>query len=450
MRIRSSMLALLLLGTIAIGAAQTTTRPATAPRPSADALARKQFAAALEEYRAQPGNAELRDKVISLARTLKSAPAIPEDARNFFTQGMAQIQGAATADDINAAAKLFGQAAQAAPWYVEAYRAAGAAYDKLGDYEKEKEWLRLYVKAAGNEADMQEGQSLLKEAESKQVQAEFDHALAEIKRNPSDVTLRQRLVRQAASYEPPLAVPEEAERYMARGKVAFEDAKDQGEFKEAVSQFQRARDAAPWYGPIYYSLGVAQSTAGEYQAAKDNLSVYLAWVLDPSQTKAAKDLIYQIEYRQEKVQAEDAKKQVEVESERRKLQAKRALLAGLNGNWSCKQGCSSGTVRLSQGTFSASLNTGWTLNGTLNEFSLEGIATQPGFYHSQSTCQIASSNHNFSGTVSEDGKSITIRTEENSYLMHWNKTGGLFSVTKCTDQSVSHVDAVMIVLSRAD
>ena len=446
MRLRSSVLALLLIGTIAIGAAQT--RPATASRPSADALARKQFAAAFEEYRAQPGNVELRDKVIGLARTLKTAPAIPEDARDFFGQGMVQIQKSDAAEDIKAAAKLFEQAAQAAPWYAEAYRAAGAACDKLGDYEKEKEWLRVYVTAARDEAGIEEGKSLIKEAESKQVQAEFDQAVAAVKQDPSDVKLRQRLVRRAASYNPPLAVPEGADRYMARGKVAFEDAKEPAEFKDAVLEFQRARDAAPWYGPIYYSLGVAQSTAGDYKAAKDNLSVYLAWALDPAQTKAAKDLIYQIEYRQEKAQAEDARVQAAAEAERRKLQAKKALIAGLNGNWTCKQGCGGvATVGLSEGNFSLSFGQ-WSLKGTFNEFAVEGIATQPGMYQAETTCQIPGANHNFSGTVSEDGKTITIHTEVSGFVGHWVKPAGLFAVKKCSNVELSSVEPFMITIVR--
>jgi tetratricopeptide (TPR) repeat protein len=447
----SSILALLLLGTIVIATAQAPRKPAaTAPRPSADVLARRQFAAALEEYRAQPGSSELRDKVIRLAKGLKSAPAIPEEASKSLADGMAKIQSAATPENLKAAAKLFEQAAQAAPWYSEAYYNLGGVYDKLGDYDKEKEWLRIYVTTLRDEASVKAGQDLIKEADTKQVQEVFEQAVAAIKRNPSDLAARQRLVHQAASFNPPLPVPEEAERYMARGKVAFEDAKEQADFKDAVLQFQRARDAAPWYGPIYYSLGVAQSTAGDYNAAKQNLSVYLAWALDPGQTKAAKELIYQIDYRQEKAQAEDTRRQADADAERRKLQAKRALLAGLNGQWSCRQGCNgAATIRLSQGNFNLSVNN-WTMSGALNEFAVEGIATQAGFYHSQSTCQVPGSNHNFTATISEDGKTITVHTEENNYIMHWNTTGGLFPRTTCTDYSVSHVDPVMIILSRAN
>ena len=106
MRARPDILALLLLSTIGIGIAQTK-EPAVAPQPPADALARKQFAVAVEEYRAQPTSIELRDNVIRLARTSKTPPEIPEDARNFFAQGMAQIQRAQSADEIKAAAKQF-------------------------------------------------------------------------------------------------------------------------------------------------------------------------------------------------------------------------------------------------------------------------------------------------------------------------------------------------------
>ena len=447
MRTRASILALFLLGMIAISAAQTT-RPAATSRQSADVAARKQLAALLEEFREQPGDTDLRDKIIRLARSMKAAPAIPQEARDYFAQGMAQFGKAANAEDFRGAAKQFELAAQAAPWYAEAYYNLGAAYAKAGDYEKEKQALRVYMTAVRDESSVQAAQDLIKEADYKQAQAEFEQALASLKKDPSNSALRGKIVRQAASFNPPLTVPEEADRYMARGKVAFEDAKEPAEFKDAVREFQRARDAAPWYGPIYYSLGVAQSTAGEYKAAKENLSIYLNWALDPNQTKAAKDLIYQIDYRQEKAQAEQAKKDAEAEAERKKLQAKQALLAGLNGNWTCKQGCGgTATVQLSQGTFS--LNFGqWTLKGTLNEFAVEGVATQPGFYQTETTCQIPSSTHNFSGTVSEDGKTITIRTEGNNYVGHWFKPAGLFAVKSCTDIVLTSVEPIMIVISR--
>ncbi|MGA2990355.1 MAG: tetratricopeptide repeat protein [Candidatus Korobacteraceae bacterium] len=452
MRTKSSILALLLIGAIGIGAAQTK-GSAAGPRPSAEVLAHRQFEAALREYRAaQPASTELRDKVIRLARGLKTAPPIPDEASNSFDQAMAQMQNIAKPDDLKAAAKLFEKAAQAAPWYGEAYRSLGYVCDKLGDYDREKEWLLLYISTLRDEASRTAGRNLLQEAESRKAQAEFDRAMAAVKRNPSDFAARQRLVKLVASYNPPLPVPEEVDRYMARGKAAFEDAKEAGDYKDAVLQFQRARDAAPWYGPVYYSLGVALGNTGDYKAAKDNLSVYLASPLDPAQTKAAKDLIYEIEYKQEKAQAEEAKKKAAEDAERRAIQAKQALITGLNGNWSCKQGCGGlATVNLSQGSFSANLSSGLAFSGTFNEFAVEGVATEQGFYDRQSTCNIPAATHNFSGTVSEDGKIITLRTELNTYSTHFNTTPAtLFTIarTTCTDFSVSNVNPLMVILSR--
>jgi tetratricopeptide (TPR) repeat protein len=306
MRRQPGILVLLLLSAIVIGVAQTR-QPA--PRPSADALASKQFAAALAEYRAQPASTELRDKVIRQARGLKTAPEIPQEARDYFDQAMAQMQQAASPGDIKAAAKLFEQAAQAAPWYAEAYRSLGAVCDKLGDYEKEKEWLRLYISALRDDASVKAGQALLDEVDSRKAQAaaqaakaELERAMAAVKQNPSDIGTRQKLVKMVSAYNPPLPVPEETERYMARGKAAYDNAKDARDFKDAVVEFQHARDAALWYGPAYYSLGVAHNAAGDYTQAKENLSVYLAWSLNAEQIKATKELIYQIEYLQEKAQ----------------------------------------------------------------------------------------------------------------------------------------------------
>jgi tetratricopeptide (TPR) repeat protein len=328
---------------------------------------------------------------------------------------MAQFEKAANAEDYRGAAKQFELAAQSAPWYAEAYYNLGAAYGKAEDYEKEKQSLR---------------------------------ALASLKQNPSDKALLEKIVRQASSFNPPLPVPEETERYLARGKAAFDDAKEPGDYKDAVGQFQHAREAAPWFGPVYYSLGVAQSTAGDYKAAKESLSLYLVWEHDPAVLKAARDLIYQADYKQEKAQAEQAKRDAEAEAERRKLRAKQALLAGLNGNWNCKQGCGgTATVQLSQGSFSLSWGQ-WGLKGTLNEFAVEGLFTQPGFYQTETTCNIPGSTHNFSGTVSEDGKTITIHTEVNNYVGHWQKPAGLFAVKSCTDIVLSSVEPFIITVSR--
>ena len=302
MRVRPGMVVLLLLSASVLGVAQTRPSPA---RPSADALARKQFATALAEYRVQPASAELRDKVIRLARGLKTAPEIPQEARKDFDQAMARMQKAVYPGDMKAAAKLFEQAAQAAPWFSDAYYNLGAIADKSGDYEKEKEWLRLYISTLRDAASITAGQALLAEVDLRKAQAaqaELDKAMAAFKQNPSDISARQKLVKTVSAYNPPLPVPEETERYMARGKAAYDNAKEARDFRDAVLQLQRARDAAPWYGPVYYSLGVACNAAGDYKQAKENLSVYLAWSLNAEETKAAKELMYQVEYLQEKAE----------------------------------------------------------------------------------------------------------------------------------------------------
>lgn len=148
MRTRSaSILVCFLLGAMAMGVAQSQ-RPAS-PRPSADALARKNFAAALAEYRAQPDSAELRDKVIRLARAVKQAPAIPDEARNYFEQAMAQMQKVVNNEDLKAVAKLFEQAAQAAPWYADAYYNLGGSVGQAARLRERERMARpLYRGAA--------------------------------------------------------------------------------------------------------------------------------------------------------------------------------------------------------------------------------------------------------------------------------------------------------------
>jgi len=123
-------------------------KPAAAPHPSAaDATARKQLAVYMADFRSHPDDAELRDKIIDLAKSLKPAPAIPQAARADFTKAAAQLKTASTAADYKAVAGLFEQVAAQAPWYAGAYYNAASAYAKAAELDSAKRNLAFYLKA---------------------------------------------------------------------------------------------------------------------------------------------------------------------------------------------------------------------------------------------------------------------------------------------------------------
>lgn len=120
----------------------------------------------------------------------------------------------------------------------------------------------------------------------------------QLQKTPTDNALREKIIKLAISIKPALAIPEEAERRMARGAAAFKGAKSAANYQDAAKEFEQATLAAPWYGDAYYNLGVAQDKAENYEAALRSLKL-AQWALPDS--KDIKALIYEVEYRREKL-----------------------------------------------------------------------------------------------------------------------------------------------------
>jgi len=152
--------------------------------------------------------------------------------------------------------------------------------------------------------------------------------LSDLQKNPNDYALREKIIKHVQTMRPAPAIPEEAERYMARGAAAVKGAKDTNDFKDAVRELEKATLAAPWLANAYYNLGFAQDKAGLYADAIKNLRLYLLAAPNAADAKKVKELIYEIEYRQEKV----AKTEI-----RAKAEEKKKGLKDLVGNWYRKE-----------------------------------------------------------------------------------------------------------------
>ncbi len=133
--------------------------------------------------------------------------------------------------------------------------------------------------------------------------------VVQLQKTPNDDALREKIIKLAQAIKPPPVVPEEAERRMARGAAAFKGAKSSSGYHDAILEFELATLAAPWYGDAYFNLGVAQDKAGNYEAALRGLR--LAKLATPG-SKEINDLIYEVEYRNEKAHSPEvvAAKQV--------------------------------------------------------------------------------------------------------------------------------------------
>jgi tetratricopeptide (TPR) repeat protein len=117
----------------------------------------------------------------------------------------------------------------------------------------------------------------------------------QLQNSPGDQALREKIINMAKAVAPPPALPEEAGRRMARGVMAFKEAKSVSDYKDAVVEFEKATMAAPWYADAYYNLALADDAVGDHKAAIATLHLYQLFKLSEAETRTAQEKIYAIE-----------------------------------------------------------------------------------------------------------------------------------------------------------
>ncbi len=88
-----------------------------------------------------------------------------------------------------------------------------------------------------------------------------------------------------------------AEREMAYGAAAMEDARDKAGFLRAARQFEGAIRSAPRCAAARFNLGVVYEKAGELQAAKGAYGHYLRLAPNAADARAVRQRMYKLEYR---------------------------------------------------------------------------------------------------------------------------------------------------------
>lgn len=125
----------------------------------------------------------------------------------------------------------------------------------------------------------------------------------DLKKNPRDNALREKIIKLALGMKPAPAVPEDAERSVVRGAAFFQKASDNSGYKKAIVEFEAAANAAPWLAVAYYNLGVAQEKAGLYPEAIQSLKFYLMAAPDAKNARDVRNKIYALEVDVEDLQA---------------------------------------------------------------------------------------------------------------------------------------------------
>ena len=130
--------------------------------------------------------------------------------------------------------------------------------------------------------------------------AELKQLVAELQTSPDNRALREKIIKLALTLKPAPAVPEEAERRMARGAAAIEGASSAEGFADAVAEFKLTVNAAPWLAAGYFNLAAAQEKAGRPAEALMSLKLYLLAAPDAKDAEAVRAKVYKLEYAAEK------------------------------------------------------------------------------------------------------------------------------------------------------
>ncbi len=117
---------------------------------------REQLSQMVEQLQKSPTDNALREKIIKLAQEVKPAPTVPEEVERRMARGEAAFESAKDVSGYDNAMREFHAAANAAPWYANAYFNLATAQEKAGKAKAAIESFRFYLLAAPGGKDAAE------------------------------------------------------------------------------------------------------------------------------------------------------------------------------------------------------------------------------------------------------------------------------------------------------
>jgi hypothetical protein len=233
----------------------------------------------------------------------------------------------------------------------------------------------------------------------------FKDLLAQLAQNPSDDSLREKLVQSAANLDPAPAMPEEARRYYIEGMTLHQEAKSPEDERIALDSYSKALQLAPWWGEIYLGQSISQELVGQLDAAEKSLHFYLASNPGEEKARSVQDHIYVLEAKKKKAQAA-------VQASSQQIDQRKSLM----GWWQCKSGCTGYKWVESDGNDLKAQVDRWKFEGHFEQDAITGLATLPAADDlSNAPCVIPEQKHRMTAFVEENGKVIRLKYELTTY-----------------------------------
>ncbi len=118
----------------------------------------------------------------------------------------------------------------------------------------------------------------------------------QLRANPSDNALRERIVGLGLQVKPKPAIPSEAERFDGRAQYAFKSAKSEADMLEAAREYLKAVDAAPWVADYYFNLCAILEKANRPAEAMRACRFYLSAAPDAQDASEIRKRIAGLEF----------------------------------------------------------------------------------------------------------------------------------------------------------
>lgn len=404
-----------------------------------------------------PPSAPLVGAMLQFARqngnsVSEAANAKAEDARKLE-------KSARNGSEIEAAARTWNETLWQAPWWSEPYMRNSALLDKLGRPAEAAEVgkMALLIPAAASAAApvtvSKANPAADNEPASEQSLAKCTSALdATEKGSDAERDTRLRCARIAGRLTSKPEIPETARRHSARGEAALELGQSPAEFMDAAMEFEGALRLAPGWAEAHCNLGSAYEKASKLQDAIFAYQGCLAAAPNAPNVADTQKRIYKLEYAADREQKQAISAQMQQRESAIRLQS-------MVGAWFNKDSGNLYSAIIKDGLFIATRTPpsdrytkyqgNYVLKGAIKGDTIEGTWTDPPVYTPKDGCTTPVSEMPMSGTISRDGKTMTVKYMSANYQTH-GVPPNLFNVGKCTLIQKVGDQTVMMILQKKE
>lgn len=405
--------------------------------------------------RSVPPSSELVDVVVQLVSKADPTLSVPDSAARMAKQARMAAQIAKSQPEMVKAEEKWIGVTWLAPWWSEGYTNAADLLDGIGLPDDalalgKRALLLPHAKTAVAQATPAKVEEPI--GDPSEAIRQCVNGLGTVEKGSAEEQrLRLRAITAALKMSPPPDVPMEAKRLVARGQAGIEMGQSKSDFADAAAEFEKGIQIAPWWAEAYKGLGMANEKAATYRQAMVAYDFYMKAAPNAVDVAEVQSKIFKLEYAADREQKQAFEKVIAMKEANARLQ-------GLQGLWREKD--KPGHVwqaTVQNGMFVAS-RPGATEDGayhrgqyairaSIKGAALDGTLSAPPMEIIDSACEVNASEQPLTGTISEDGKTITVKYQQTVYssqAIH----ATLFTPTRCLRVEKLRDDLAVVVMEK--